>query len=199
MSADQVVAALRAGRPVVLPTDTVYGLCVLPDLEEAVRRLYELKERAATEPVALLGPDVEALLECVPELQGESERICRALLPGPYTLVFPNPKGRYPWLTGGRTDSIGVRVPVLPDEAETALKSVGCVAATSANLHGGVDAASVEDVPEEIRAGCGAVLDGGDLPGTPSTVVDLTGREPKILREGAVPAGQALARVQAAQ
>jgi L-threonylcarbamoyladenylate synthase len=69
------------------------------------------------------------------------------------------------------------------------------VAATSANLHGGPDPRRLSDVPAEILAGVAAALDGGELPGTPSTVLDLTGREPRVLREGAVPAAEALARV----
>src|SRR5262249_16698953 len=75
------------------------------------------------------------------------------------------------------------------------LQDVGAVAATSANLHGGKDPRRLEDVPREIRDGCAAEIDGGELPGTPSTVIDLTGRAPRILREGAVPATEALARL----
>jgi len=72
------------------------------------------------------------------------------------------------------------------------------VAATSANLHGGPESRRLEDVPVEIRAGAAAVVDGGELPGTPSTVLDLTAEEPKVLREGAVPAADALERAAAA-
>lgn len=195
MSVEQAVAALRAGRPVVLPTDTVYGLCSSTD-EEAVLGLYELKERPREQPTALLFADACRLLEDFPALDA---RVAGALLPGPFTLIVPNPEHTYPWLTGSRPEAIGVRVPELPSESARVVDRVGCVAATSANLHGGPDPRSLDDVPEEIRAGCGAVLDGGELPGQPSTVIDLTGPEPKILREGAVPAGEALARVQAAQ
>ena len=70
--------------------------------------------------------------------------------------------------------------------------------ATSANLHGGPEARTLADVPVEIRAGAGALVDGGELPGTPSTVLDLTGDEPRVLREGAVPADEALERAAAA-
>jgi L-threonylcarbamoyladenylate synthase len=70
--------------------------------------------------------------------------------------------------------------------------------ATSANLHGGPEARTLEDVPVEIRGRVAALVDGGELPGTPSTVLDLTGPEPRVLREGAVPAQQALERAAAA-
>jgi L-threonylcarbamoyladenylate synthase len=186
---NDAVAAIRAGEPVVLPTDTVYGLCAEPTAEAAVR-VARLKGREERQPTALLAPNVELLLELVPELP---KRALQALLPGPYTLILPNPKRRYPWLGG--SDTIGVRVPDLPTQTLAVLELAGAVLATSANLHGGADPRRVEDVPAEIRAACGAVVDGGELPGTPSTVLDLTGEEPRVLREGAVPAAEALATV----
>ena len=184
--------AIRAGRLVVLPTDTVYGLCSDPEREEAAREVARLKGRAERQPIALLARDVERLLERVPELDA---RVLQALLPGPYTLILPNPKRRYPWLTGDRPETIGVRVPELPRPAAEVLDEVGAVLATSANLHGGVDPRGLEDVPEEIRSACGALVDAGELPGTPSTVLDLTGTEPRVLREGAAPAAELLRRL----
>jgi L-threonylcarbamoyladenylate synthase len=192
---DEVVEAIRAGRPVILPTDTVYGLCADAGREEAVRALYRLKGRGETQPTALLAADVDALLDAVPELRGRAERIARALLPGSYTLVLPNPARRFGWLSGERPETIGVRVPALDGDARLVLARVRAVAATSANLPGGRDPRRVQDVPEQILAGCGAVLDAGELPGVASTVIDLTGPEPVVLREGAVPAAEALGRV----
>jgi L-threonylcarbamoyladenylate synthase len=185
------VEAIRAGRPVVLPTDTVYGLCADPENEAAAAEVARLKDRGERQPIALLARDVDRLLERVPELD---ERVLRALLPGPYTLVLPNPARRYPWLIGDRPDTIGVRVPELPAAAAEVLHEVGAVLATSANRHGGPDPRRLAHVPEEIRSACGALVDAGELPGTPSTVLDLTGSEPRVLREGAVPAAEALAR-----
>jgi L-threonylcarbamoyladenylate synthase len=192
------VEAIRAGNPVLLPTDTVYGLCADAYREEPVRRLYALKGRGETQPTALLAADVDVLLDAVPELRGLAGTTVRALLPGPFTLVLPNPGRRFRWLTGDRPETIGVRVPDLPPVTQAVLEQVGAVAATSANLPGGPDARRLEDVPEELRAGAGAVLDGGELPGTPSTVLDLTGPEPVVVREGAVPAAEALGRVSSA-
>jgi L-threonylcarbamoyladenylate synthase len=160
------VAALRAGRAVILPTDTVYGLCALPEHEDV---LYELKGRDRSKPVALLAADVDALVAAVP---GLDPSLLEKYLPGPYTLVV---------------GSVGVRVPDLPPAAADVVRAVGVVAATSANLSGGPEPRRVEDVPEEIRAACGAVVDAGELPGVPSTVIDLTGAEPRVLREGAGP------------
>jgi L-threonylcarbamoyladenylate synthase len=180
---------------VILPTDTVYGLCADAYREEPVRRLYRLKGRGELQPTALLAADVDVVVDAVPELDAQAAKIARALLPGPYTLIFPNPARRFAWLTGGRPETIGVRVPELPPEARAVLARVGAVAATSANHPGGADPRRLEDVADDLRAGCAAALDGGELPGTPSTVLDLTGDEPAVVREGAVPAEVALSRV----
>ena len=161
---EDAVAALRAGRAVILPTDTVYGLCSLPEHEDV---LYELKGRDRSKPVALLAADVDALVAAVPGL--DRSALAR-YLPGPYTLVVAG---------------VGVRVPNLPPSAAEVVREVGVVVATSANLSGGPDPRRVEDIPEVIRAACGAIVDAGELPGVPSTVIDLTGAEPRVLRQGA--------------
>jgi L-threonylcarbamoyladenylate synthase len=135
------------------------------------------------------------LLECVPELRGRAATIVRALLPGPYTLVLPNPARRFPWLTGTNREAIGVRVPELPKPTREILAAARAVAATSANLAGGPDPRTLENVPPEIRERAGALVDGGELPGIPSTVLDFTGPEPRVLREGAAPSSAAFARV----
>lgn len=197
MSGD-AVAALRAGQLVVLPTDTVYGLCADAYRERHCLRLYVAKRRPETMPVQLLAADLDTILDAVPEARGRGAVVARALLPGPYTLILPNPARRFRWLSGTRPETIGIRVPELPAEALAVVRRVGAVAATSANLHGGPDPSRLEDVPQELLDACGAAVDGGDLPGSPSTVVDLTGQEPTVLREGAVPATEALARAREA-
>ena len=161
---EDAVVALRSGQAVILPTDTVYGLCALPEHEDV---LYELKGRDRSKPVALLAADVEALVAAVPSLD---RSVLAKYLPGPYTLIV---------------GSVGVRVPNLPPPAAEVVRAVGVVAATSANLSGGPDPRRVEDIPEEIRSACRAIVDAGELPGIPSTVVDLTGPEPRVLRQGA--------------
>lgn len=194
-SAVDAIAALRAGDLVVFPTDTVYGLACSPDSAESLRAIAALKGRPVRQPLALLAGSVDRLVELVPELAGRSERIARALLPGPYTLVLPNPARRFGALTGERPETIGLRVPELPEVAADVFAGVAAVAATSANVHGGPDPRRVEDVPISILAAASIVLEAGELPGTPSTVVDLSGAEPRILRAGAVPEAEALAAV----
>lgn len=163
---EQAVAALRAGRAVILPTDTVYGLCALPAHEDV---LFQLKDRDRSKPVALLAADVDSLLASEPGLDRSA---LEQYLPGPYTLVFGD---------------VGVRVPILPPAAAAVVREVGVVAATSANLAGAPDPRRVEDIAEEIRSASGAIVDAGELPGVPSTVIDLTSGEPRVLREGAGP------------
>ena len=193
---EEAIAAIRAGQAVVLPTDTVYGLCVDAYREAPARRLYRLKDRPEGMPVALLAADLDVILDAVPELRGRSAVVARALLPGPYTLVLANPGRRFRWLCGANAEAIGIRVPEVPPATRAVLDRVGVVAATSANLHGERDPARLDEIPAGIREGVAAVVDAGELPGTPSTVVDLTGPEPKILREGAVPREEALSKIE---
>jgi L-threonylcarbamoyladenylate synthase len=183
----ETVAAIEAGGLAVIPTDTVYGLACRPDREESVRALSLLKQRSPDQPIALVASRAEALRALIPELAATR------LVTGAFTLVVPNPARRLPWLGGA--GSVGVRIPEVEGLAAELLQRVGVVAATSANLHGGADPRRIADVPHELLQGVAAVLDAGELPGAPSTVLDLTGDEPRVLREGAVRAAEALARV----
>ena len=195
---DAAVAAIKAGELAIVPTDTVYGLATTPYREEPARRLARAKGRDEQQPIALVAADLDGLFECVPELRGRAGKIASALLPGPYTLVLANPAKRFAWLSGARPETIGVRVPAVDGIAADLLRRVGALAATSANLHGGPDPRRVADVPEELLAATAAVVDGGELAGTSSTVLDFTGAEPRVLREGAAPSAEALERVAAA-
>jgi L-threonylcarbamoyladenylate synthase len=195
---ERAIAAVGAGEPVLLPTDTVYGLVTSASREEYAWRLYKLKGRDELQPTALLAASVEALYSCVPELRELAGVIIDELLPGPYTLVLPNPSRRYPWLTGMRTDAIGVRVVALPEAAARVVASVCCVTATSANEPGEPSPATLDEVPARIREGCAAEIDAGALGGMPSAVIDFTGKEPYVIREGSASAADAIARVRRA-
>jgi L-threonylcarbamoyladenylate synthase len=191
------MAVIREGGVAVIPTDTVYGLAADGRSEAAARSLYALKGRDAIQPTALVLAHVGLVAECLTELSPEVGAAVEALLPGPYTLVVPNPARRFSWLTGGRP-SLGIRVPALDGPGGEVLAGVGVLVATSANLPGGPDPRRLEDVPRALLAGAGATVDGGELPGVASTVIDLSGDTPIVLRVGAVPAEVALARVAAA-
>jgi L-threonylcarbamoyladenylate synthase len=176
-------ACIRAGGVAVFPSDTVYGLACDPDNAEAVARLYALKGRAPDKPAAVMFFALELALAALPELGPRTRALLERLLPGAVTLLLPNPRGRYP-LAG---ETLGLRVPDLPVLAGVRLP----VLQSSANLAGGPDARRLDRVPNAIREGADLVLDGGELPGTPSTVVDLRGYEETgelaVVRAGAVP------------
>jgi L-threonylcarbamoyladenylate synthase len=191
------VEALRAGKSVILPTDTVYGLACSAAEPTAVSRMYALKGRGEATPTALLAASVDDVLAAVPELRGAVEDLLREFLPGGVTFVVNNPARRFPWLGGKSPATIGIRIPVLSGDARAVVAQAGPVAATSANHPGGSDPRGLDDVPDDLRARVGAVVDGGVLPGVPSTVVDLTGPEPVVLRDGATDASLVLERLAA--
>ena len=172
----------------MFPADTVYGLACEPDLDEAVRRLYALKGRRPDKPAAVMFFQRDLALAALPELGPATRAAVEALTPGGVTLLLPNPTRRFPLAGGGET--LGLRVPALPPGL-AALHAVRWpVLQSSANVAGGPDARSVEEVPEAIRREADLVLDGGPLPGTPSTVIDLrayeTTRDWAVVRDGAV-------------
>lgn len=182
----QAIAALRRGELAVIPTDTVYGLVANAEDPRAAEALYAAKGREARQPTAVLFASLAELLARVPELPASGAAVARALFPGPLTLVVPNPGLRFRWLNQERPEALGVRVPDVAGPGKEVLDALGALVATSANLPGGRDPRTLADVPQELVAAAAATVDGGGLGGAPSTVVDLTGPEPTILREGAV-------------
>ena len=178
--------ALRAGGLAILPTDTVYGIGCAAGHCDACARLYACKSRGRDQPTAVVLGSVATLLEDVlPGLTGRAGGLCRRVLPGPVTLVVPNPAGRFAHLCGATPDRIGVRVPVLAAAVAALADAAGGLALTSANLRGGPPPDRLADVPAELRDLCAFTIDGGVLAGTPSSVIDITGPEPVLLRRGA--------------
>ena len=186
ISGDDFERAIAAGGVVVVPADTVYGLACDPGSAAAVERLYALKGRAAAKPAAVMFFSLDPALATLPELGERTRAALAALLPGALTLLLPNPRGRFPLACAADPATLGLRVPDLPALAGVSLP----VLQSSANAAGGADARRLADVPEPIRAGADLVLDGGKLPGTPSTVLDLRGYEEsgewEVLRAGLV-------------
>lgn len=181
---------LADGGVAVFPADTVYGLACDPESPAGVARLYELKGRPADKPAAVLFFALEPALDALPDLGPRTRAAVQALLPGGLTLLLPNPARRFALACGPDPDTLGLRVPALTP----ALQPLGAVTVpllqSSANLAGGPDARTLDAVPEQIRVGADLVLDGGELPGTPSTVVDLRAFEEagtwSVVRAGAV-------------
>jgi L-threonylcarbamoyladenylate synthase len=170
---------LRSGGVIAFPTDTVYGLGASADDDLATRRIYQIKGRPTGMPLILMVA-AESQLEGLVHVDSRAEAMMRRWWPGPLTLVLH--------AIGGGT--LGVRIPK-HDVALELLRHAGPLMTTSANLHGDDPAMSAAEA--EKLAGVMAVLDGGIAPaGTASSVVDLTGPEPHILREGAIPAAELL-------
>ncbi|HEV2813241.1 MAG TPA: L-threonylcarbamoyladenylate synthase [Solirubrobacteraceae bacterium] len=180
---------ISVGGVAVFPADTVYGLACEPDLDDAVDRLYRLKGRRPDKPAAIMFFDLELATAALPELGERTRAAVAALLPGPFTLLLPNPGRRFPLACGPDPETLGLRVPALPERLAALTAVRWPVLQSSANHAGGPDARTLADVPEQIRAAADLVLDGGELPGTPSTVVDLRPfegtRDWRIVREGA--------------
>jgi L-threonylcarbamoyladenylate synthase len=181
---------VAVGGVALFPADTVYGLATDPASREGVRRLYRLKERRPDQPSAVMFFSLDLALEALPELGPRVRGAVARLLPGALTLLLPNPARRYPLAGGPVPERLGLRVPALEGPLAPLAALSWPVLQSSANRTGGPDARRIEDVDPAIRRGVDAVLDAGELPGTPSTVVDLTAYESQgtlvVLREGAV-------------
>ena len=181
----------------MFPADTVYGLACEPDLPDAVERLYALKGRRPDKPAAVLFFDRELAFAALSDLGPRTRALLHRLLPGGITALVPNPARRFPLACGPDPETLGLRVPALTDALAPLAAVRWPVLQSSANLAGGADPRRLADVPAPIRAGADLLLDAGELPGTPSTVVDLRDYEAQgrwaVLREGAV-ASERIAR-----
>ncbi len=178
---------MSVGGVAVFPADTVYGLACDVHNRVAVERLYRLKRRPLDKPSAVMFFDRDLALAALPELGERTRDVLGRLLPGPVSVLLPNPERRFPLACGEDPSTFGLRVPVVP-----ALAGVSWpVLQSSANLAGGPDARVLSEVPEGLRRTADLVIDGGELPGTPSTVIDLrtleTTGEWDIVRQGVFP------------
>ncbi len=178
---------MSVGGIAVFPADTVYGLaCDAGNTGDVIRRLYALKRRPLNKPSAVMFFDLETALAALPELGERTRAALAQLLPGKVTVLVPNPGRRFPLACGDDPATLGLRVVSVP-----ALAGVRWpVLQSSANLAGGAEARTLNEVPEQLRAEADMVIDGGELPGTPSTVLDLRryehDRSWSIVRPGAV-------------
>ena len=170
---------LRGGAVVAFPTDTVYGLGASADDEVAQKRIYQIKGRPVGMPLILMVA-AESQLEGYVHVDSRAEAMMRRWWPGPLTLIL--------WAMGGGT--LGVRIPK-HKVALGLLRHAGPLMTTSANLHGLEPAMNAHEA--ETLGGVMAVVDGGVARGgTASTVLDLTGPEPHVLREGEIPTQELL-------
>jgi L-threonylcarbamoyladenylate synthase len=178
------VDILRNGGLVVFPTDTVYGLATLPNRAEFVERLFVVKGRNSARAIAVLIGDASDLSKVSVSPSDSALRLARHFWPGPLTLIVP----RHPSLPDvlSPQPTIGVRVPDHP-VAQALLRLAGPLAVTSANLSGGQNSNTAQDVNEQLGGRVHLIIDGGTTPGgIPSTVVDCTKEELVIVRPGPI-------------
>lgn len=183
-AAERAAAALRAGGVVVVPTETVYGLAALASHPTATHALFERKGRQADVPIAVLCADAEQALELAEAPSDAARSLAARHWPGPLTLVLPR-CAHVDWALGEPATTIGVRCPD-NDLVRAVARLVGPLATTSANRHGLPTPATALAAAEQLLGPVDLVVDGGELHGTPSTVVDVTGRSPRVLRQGSL-------------
>jgi L-threonylcarbamoyladenylate synthase len=183
---EKAVAALRQGRLVAFPTETVYGLGCDAANPDAIRRLYAAKGRPADHPVIVHVADVVQLPLWARDIPASAYALAAKFWPGPLTMILKKQPQVLGLVTGGQ-DSVGLRVPVHPVAHALLAAFGGGVAAPSANKFGRVSATRAEDVRNDLGDAVDMLLD-GEPPevGIESTIVDLTGAVPRVLRPGAI-------------
>jgi L-threonylcarbamoyladenylate synthase len=193
LSAEQVERfeeCIAGGGVALFPADTVYGLACDPLQPRAVERLYELKGRPPARPAAVMFFALAPALDALPELRVRERRALEALLPGPLTVLLPNSARRFPLAAAGSPGVLGLRVPLLPAALQPLAELQRPVMQSSANISGEHDAQRLADVTPALLEEVDLVLDGGELPGIASTVLDLLDYEHKgqwrVVREGPV-------------
>jgi L-threonylcarbamoyladenylate synthase len=188
--ASRLEQCLADGGVAVFPSDTVYGICCDPDDEAAARRLYALKGRSTRRASALMFFSLDAALAHLEGLTDDERLVLEGLLPGPVTLLLANRAGRFTAACREDPATVGLRVPRLPENLAALCSMERGVMQSSANRSGEPDARTLAEVPQRLLEGVDLVLDGGELPGVASTVIDMrdfeADRRWHLLREGAL-------------
>lgn len=192
---DQAARLILSGGVVAIPTDTLYGLAADPYRADAVARIVEIKERPAERALPLIAADLDQVTARLGALPPIALTLARAFWPGPLTIVIDAPTALAPDVTGG-TGRVGVRVPAHDVARALCLACGSPLTATSANISGAPASSSPDEVERTIGARIDMLLDDGPTPGGPaSTIVDVTGAAPRLIRAGAVPWSEVLACV----
>lgn len=187
-SSSLALKVIRAGGVIALPTDTVYGIaCAVKD-HQAIRQLYEIKQRDKLKAIPVLVSDLEQAREIASDFNRQAEKLARQFWPGALTIIVPKKSNLPQELTAYET--VGIRMPA-HEWLLGLIRSSGPLAATSANLSGATSPATAAEVLEQLDGRIELIIDGGECRGgIPSTVVDCSQIELKILREGGLPSEQ---------
>lgn len=186
-SVTRAVEALQAGQPVVIPTDTVYGLAADP---HQTASLFALKRRPLDVALPVLVADLDQALALAADgLAPAVLEVMARWWPGGLTLVVHRRPGLALDLGGPDETTIGLRLPAHPVPV-TLARAAGPLAVTSANRHGRLPPATASEAVDQLGAGVALALDAGPCVGAASTVVAWLGDEPRVLREGAVPSAE---------
>lgn len=184
---DEAVVALKKGKLVAIPTETVYGLAANGLDVQAVAKIFEAKERPAFDPLILHFSNVAAVQDCVTFIPDLAHQLMAIFWPGPLTLILPK-SSQVPDLVTAGLDKVAVRIPAHPIAQELLKRLPFPLAAPSANLFGRTSPTHPDHVKEQLSGRIDGVIDGGYCPvGVESTILDLTSEEPEILRWGGVP------------
>ena len=182
----RAVLVLQAGGVVAFPTETFYGLAVDAMNGGAIERIFAIKGRAFSNPIALIAGDKSGIGALVAEIPAAAQRLMQGFWPGPLTLLFSASPRISPRLTAG-TGKIGIRISSHPIAAGLAMRLGGPITATSANLSGAPECSNAAEVLANLGDRVDLVIDGGATPGGKgSTLLDITADPPVCLREGAI-------------
>jgi len=182
----QGIYILKEGGIVAFPTDTVYGLGAAVNLPQAVARVYQIKERPKNMPLPLLLADKSQISEVAEAVPPVARLLADKFLPGALTMVLLKSKSVPDTVTGGGR-TVAIRIPAHPVPLALARGLGTPIIGTSANLSGQPSALTAEEVDKQLDGRVDLIIDGGRCPGgKESTIVDLTGETPVILREGAI-------------
>jgi L-threonylcarbamoyladenylate synthase len=187
VSIERAALSLRRGGVVAIPTDTLYGLAVDPFNATAVARVFAIKGRSGERALPVVAADLAQVRAWIGEMGPLATRLAEQFWPGPLTLVMRAPQTLAPGVRGDR-ETVGVRVPANVVTRALCAACARPLTATSANLSGEPATADPHNVATTLADCLDVLLDAGPTPGGPaSTVVDVTGAEPQLIRSGAVP------------
>ncbi|MFK4783976.1 L-threonylcarbamoyladenylate synthase [Lactococcus petauri] len=190
MTVEKAIAALKAGELAVLPTETVYGIFADATNEAAVQKLYAVKGRPVEKALNMNVADYDTILKFSVHQPAYLEKLVKTFLPGPLTIILEASPEVPEWIHVGKT-TVGFRMPSIPATQEV-IKALGVLVGPSANLTGSPSPRFYEDLTSVILDKAAVALQDDSVYGLDTTILDLSGEKPKILRQGAITAQELL-------